>query len=253
MSLFCIIIALTIGDCGGEGWTRIAYLNMSDPSQNCPQGWNLATYSTDSGTVRACHRDVLWPQPQCDTVTFPTGNEEYSQVCGRAIGYQIGSTQAFSGTFVRFGSPQNETVIDGYYIDGFILSHGPPGSRQHIWSFVTGNSEDDPGSSACPCAPNATDVTVPSFVGSNYFCESGRVYDTGRPGYSHLFFNDPLWDGQGCHLEGNTCCTFNSPPYFSTQLPEPTTDDILASICAVDNLVGTIDDTRINFLEIYVK
>ena len=30
--------------CGGPGqWTRIAYLNMSDPSQQCPTNWNLIT------------------------------------------------------------------------------------------------------------------------------------------------------------------------------------------------------------------
>ena len=222
---------------------------MSDPGQNCPPGWNLATYN--SGTIRTCHRDVIWEQPQCDSIIFPTGDTEYSQVCGRAIGYQIGATQAFRGEFVR-RSP-NETAIDGYYIDGFVLSHGPPGSRQHIWSFIAGNSEDYPGNYACPCAPYASGITVPSFVGSNYFCESGRVHDTGRPSGSHLFYNDPLWDGQGCQLEGNTCCTFNSPPYFSVQLPEATTDDIEARICGIDNLIGTIDDTRINFLEIYVK
>ena len=30
--------------CGGPGqWTRIAHLNMSDPSQQCPSNWNLTT------------------------------------------------------------------------------------------------------------------------------------------------------------------------------------------------------------------
>ena len=30
--------------CGGPGqWTRIAHLNMSDPSEQCPSNWNLIT------------------------------------------------------------------------------------------------------------------------------------------------------------------------------------------------------------------
>ena len=30
-------------DCGGPGWRRVAYLNMSDPTQTCPQAWELIT------------------------------------------------------------------------------------------------------------------------------------------------------------------------------------------------------------------
>ena len=29
---------------------------------------------------------------------------------------------------------------------------------------------------------------------------------------------DPLWDGEGCD-ETNTCCDFNSPPWFCKDLP----------------------------------
>ena len=29
--------------CGGAGWTRVAYLNMSDPQQTCPSNWTLNT------------------------------------------------------------------------------------------------------------------------------------------------------------------------------------------------------------------
>ena len=28
-------------DCGGPGWRRAAYLNMSDPTQTCPPAWEL--------------------------------------------------------------------------------------------------------------------------------------------------------------------------------------------------------------------
>jgi hypothetical protein len=29
--------------CGGPGWRRAAYLNMSDPTQTCPPAWELIT------------------------------------------------------------------------------------------------------------------------------------------------------------------------------------------------------------------
>ena len=28
---------------GGSGWVHVAYLNMSDPSQDCPSAWRLFT------------------------------------------------------------------------------------------------------------------------------------------------------------------------------------------------------------------
>ena len=30
-------------DCGGPGWRKAAYLNMSDPTQTCPPAWELVT------------------------------------------------------------------------------------------------------------------------------------------------------------------------------------------------------------------
>ena len=40
--------------CGSSGWTRMAYLNMSDPTEECPSGFRL--YSQNG--VRACGRPV---------------------------------------------------------------------------------------------------------------------------------------------------------------------------------------------------
>ena len=42
--------------CGsGGGWTRLAYLDMSDATQNCPSGFRLY----QSGGVRACGRTTV--------------------------------------------------------------------------------------------------------------------------------------------------------------------------------------------------
>ncbi len=49
--------------------------------------------------------------------------------------------------------------------------------------------------------------------------------------YQYIFHgDDPLWDGTGCGPL-NTCCTFNNPPWFYKELPEPTTDDIEMRVC----------------------
>ena len=45
----------------------------------------------------------------------------YSQVCGRAVGYNLGTTDALRSSFEN---------IDGPYLDGMSITHGLP--RQHI-------------------------------------------------------------------------------------------------------------------------
>ena len=62
--------------------------------------------------------------------------------------------------------------------------------------------------------------------------------------------DDPLWDGQGCGGT-STCCSFNNPPWFCKQLPQPTTDDIELRLCA-DEPIGN-EDTTIEIVDMYVK
>ena len=64
-------------------------------------------------------------------------------------------------------------------------------------------------------------ATVSSFVGHDYFC------DTGSENRYQFIFNgdDPLWDGEGCG-EFNTCCAWNTPPWFMKQLSPLTSDEI---------------------------
>ena len=70
--------------CGsGGGWTRLAYLNMSDSTVNCPSGFRLY----QSGSVRACGRPVT-SSGSCVSVEFPSNGMSYSEVCGRVTGYQ---------------------------------------------------------------------------------------------------------------------------------------------------------------------
>ena len=228
--------------CGGPGrWTKIASLNMSDPSQDCPSNWRLIT-----SPVRACGRSLRARVPGCDSAIFPSNGRSYSHVCGRVIAFHSGTPNAFNRSI-------NENPgLEGAYIDGVSLTHGAAGSRQHVWSFPASIYETDPSYVTewnCPCTN--TNVTwphqVPLFVGNNYFC------DTGNPGPGFrtniIYSNDPLWDGEGCGPT-NACCQFNSPPWFCTKLPQPTSDDIELRICADQNTGN--EDVLVNLIDISI-
>ena len=61
---------------------------------------------------------------------------------------------------------------------------------------------------------------------------------------------DPLWDGAGCGST-STCCSFNNPPWFCKQLPQPTTDDIELRLCALTSY--TLDDIATEIVELHVQ
>ena len=216
--------------CGwSTGWRRVAYLDMADPSQQCPSVWQEITTPH-----RVCGRRSS--SGSCEGVTYNTGGEQYHQVCGRIIGYQVGPPSTFRGS---------NFSINDFYFEGVSLTHGFP--RQHIWTFSAGADEQI---FTCPCVTGSTAQNrIPSFVGQNYFCESGLTRWNGTTG---VFWpdGDPLWDGQGCGPT-SSCCTFNSPPWFNVQLSSPTTDDIEIRICATNGF--QIEDTPIEFIDLYVK
>ena len=218
--------------CGGLGWRRVVYLNFTDPNTPCPSGWQLTSRSK-----RTCGR-VNKQFDTCDSVTFPVGGGDYTRVCGRIIGYQYQSPYAFGGD----SDYNRATNIDGAYVDGLSLTHGSP--RQHIWTFAAGASEFwfPTLTRHCPCDADIV-IPVPLFVGEDYFCESGN-----NRGFGAFFPDDPLWDGDGC-IARSTCCSFNNPPYFTKQLPTPTTDGIEARLCQYHE----VPDTPIEFIELYVQ
>ena len=223
-----------------EGWTCVAYLNMTDPTQQCPSAWTLQTRSSEPR--RLCGRNSSFRG--CDSLTYSTFGINYSKVCGRMTAYENYTTDAFQNS--------GSQTIEGYFVDGVTLTHGPPGSRQHIWTFAAGIVENNPSSYprySCPCADRATALSlVPSFVGNDYFCESGNPASA----FAHTFFpNDPLWDGQGCGAA--SCCELSypsgvTPPWFCKQLPQTTTDDIEVRLCGDET-----EDTPVELIELYIN
>ncbi len=128
-------------ECGAGPWTRVALINMTETSNQCPGDWELTTFSK-----RTCARSV--DDNGCNSATFSTGGQQYSRVCGRIIGYQYGTTSAFYW-FYKFP----DRTIEDVYCDGVSITYGPAGSRQHIWTFAAGYLEDLIGYSPeqCPC------------------------------------------------------------------------------------------------------
>ena len=215
--------------CGSGEWHRVAYLNMTDPSQQCPPTWR--EYS--SNNTKVCGR-VVNTEGSCSSTLFPITSGPYNRVCGRVIGYQVASPDAFQ-----------RHADNGIDLDGINITHGA--QHKHICSYVAGVTENSSQEkqSNCPCSTEAGPSSQ-SFVGDNYYCESGNPTDTWQ---RKLYSDDPLWDGQQC--EGTCCTGTNSPPWFSVQLPAPTTDMIEVSICA--NQRTDDEDTPIALLEIFVQ
>ena len=220
------------GDSMG-GWMRVAYLNMTDSTEDCPQGFKLY----EENDIRACGRQ----SSGCQSVKFPSYSISYSQVCGRVTGYQKGSPDAVA----QYSSNGN---IDGAYVDGVSLTRGSP--RQHIWTFIAAlqeNSFASNGVTECPCASNSP-VRPPSFVGNDYFCESGNPTNWDS---TTFYTADPLWDGKQCGLIERACCNVTGIPWFHKVLNQPTTDYIELRVCGDQ---GSADeDSPVGFYEIYVK
>jgi hypothetical protein len=169
-----LIDIYTVPECGDGLWYRVAYLNMTDPSQQCPPAWR--EYNTSG--VRACGRPVTNGTDGSRPASFYTVDQQYNRVCGRALGYQVGTPDSFNAAL----------TIDQGYTDGVSITHGQP--RQHIWSYAAGHSQESVSVGTCPCSPVAGS-TAPPWIGRNYYCESGNP--TGFT-TNTLYPNDRLWD-----------------------------------------------------------
>jgi hypothetical protein len=83
--------------------------------------------------------------------------------------------------------------INGIPVDGMLLTMLTP-TREHLWTFAMGTSTIGASANNCPC--NTLGGTTPgTFVGSNYFCESGN--DGVGMDSNKYHRHKPLWDGQG--------------------------------------------------------
>ena len=212
----------------------MAFLNMTDPTHQCPPAWREITMP-----VRTCGRtNETVAGSGCSSVSFSTFNISFSHICGRIIGYQLGSPDAFQSGFSRIEDP---------FVDGVVITRGSGTEKKHVWTFAASLSENGLEGNVCPCTSSQSTQSIPSLVGQDYFCETGITGDWTE--FEFYPDGDPLWDGEDCG-SGSTCCELNDPPYFCKGLTEPTTDDIEVRICANEPLRT---DTPIELIEIFVQ
>ena len=82
----------------------------------------------------------------------------------------------------------------------------------------------------------------PQFVKSSHLFCGGRIT-------KDCYEESPLWDGEDCG--SNVDCTLNDPPWFYTQLPELTSDDIEMRVCR--DQPHDDEDIAIQAFKIYVQ
>ena len=225
--------------CGGitGGWMPVTKINMTNSSHTCPAGLKLLTTPK-----RLCAKNI--DGGGCSSATFNLHGIRYTHVCGKIIGYQQKSPDAF-----HHYNWNCRLTIDNVYVDGISLTHGR-NPRKHIWTFAAALHEviTSHTSNICPCTNphNPVTIRIPPYVGNDYFCDTASESTFQFRFYS----NDPLWDGQGCGRL-NTCCSFNNPPWFMKELPSSTSDDIEMRLCA-DQSRGD-EDITFETVELYVQ
>ena len=225
--MYCAMSLTRCGDITG-GWTRVAHIDMTSPDGTCPSGFDTIA------SPRSCsHSGGVG----CSLVQYSTLGISYTRVCGRAIGYQHATADAFDA-YAGLG-----TDIDSPYVDGLSITYDTP--RRHLWTYAAGNFQSNYlHNGNCPCAA-AAGTQPPSFVQDHYYCESGNVgaYE------DQWYTDDPLWDGEGCPTN-NTCCDPPNLPWFNRILDTPSTADIELRVCRDE--VASNEDVSVELFELYV-
>ena len=215
--------------CGEGTWMRIIFFDMTQAFSECPSP--LRMFVEDGR--KYCRR----ASSGCTSVYFDSLHQQYTEVCGMVVAYQYGHTDAFSSS---------STSINGTYLEGISITHKSP--RQHLWSYVVGYkaAPTSQGSSNCPCTAQGTTSTVPSFIGSDYYCSSG---DDGGGG---PLYPSPLWRtyGPSC-VSGSTCCDNPDQPWFKKKLTWPANEDVEMRWCA--SVSPTDEATATTRVELYVR
>ena len=221
---------------------RVARVNMTETNSQCPSGLELIT-----SPKRLCRK--IGSAGGCSSVFFPTHNVQYSRICGKVIGYQYFSPDAFD----PFRGNQQLT-IDGTYVEGVSLTYGS-NPRQHIWTFAAALDET-PGHNyySCHCTNDLAYVAftgvIPPFIGDDYFCETGSRLLVQKQWY----LDDPLWDGEGCGRFSSCCAREQQPikPWFCRELPAPIADDIELRACRTGPR-DIDEDFGLEIVEVYVQ
>jgi hypothetical protein len=151
----------------GGGWTRILSVGVGNSRCFGEFSLNEEGYCVKSGK----------------TVSFlvDTMGISYSEIRGGVSAYQSGSNDGFR----RY---EGGSAIGDTYVDGISFTYNDNlGQRNHLFTYAIGQSQSG-NEQSCP---DVGGVSPPSFVGSNYYCESGNMDD----GYSFDFYEEELFGG----------------------------------------------------------
>ena len=219
-------------NCGGEGgWMRVAHLNMTDPSSQCPADFRIET----ANSKRFCIRDIS--SAGCVSMLFKSFELSYSQVCGYARGYSQVTPDGFSDPFGNVRS----ALLSGNYVDGVSITYGTPPT--HVWTYAAGARSESHSPHNCPCNTQPG-IQAPSFLSSDYYCEAGSSQSGWRT-------NDPLWDGMQCGGQEGPCCNHPALPWFTENTLTSTIAPIDVRLCLDEDTDN--ENIGIERLEIYVK
>ena len=115
--------------CGGRdgGWMRIAKIDNGD---SCPNEWRQI-----SSPVKACRAKS--DAAGCHSAYFNNQHKlPYQHVCGKVVGYQKGTPDAFYALRYTMATYPYNKAINGAYVDGISLTYGNP--RKHLFTYACG-------------------------------------------------------------------------------------------------------------------
>lgn len=218
--------------CGGRdgGWMRIANIENGN---SCPTGWKQML-----SPVKACR--AISDNPGCYSAHFDNSKFSYQHICGKVIGYQKGTPDAYAA-FAYTTYPSK--AIDGPYVDGVSLTYGTP--RKHLFTYAS--ASDSIKQHSCPCGKKSG-PSPPSFVRDYHYCESAS--SDGGSAYATIYHGNPLWDGKGCKL-GDSCCSQAGMPWFYRDVLAKINESIEARICHDQGYAD--EGILIRDLELYIQ
>ena len=223
--------------CGEGVWMQVANINMTETSSKCPVGLEKVT-----SPKSLCRKTAT---SGCSSASFSTHGIPFSRVCGKVLGYQYYSPDAFRPYYNNQGR-----TLDDLYVDGVSITHSRV-PRQHIWTLAAAVDEV-PGHNinACPCTNSKSHVAfpglIPEFISDDFYCETGsRTACANR-----YYLEDPLWDGKGCGRY-SSCCEGEGKPWFFKDLSQSVTSDIEVRVC-VDEARGN-EDVLIEIISLFVQ
>ena len=120
---------------------NVGYLNMFDPSQQCPSVWQKITTP-----FQVCGRRST--TGSCEGLNYTTSSEQYDQVCWRIVGY----IPARLPRFIRWC-----TCVNWQLLSGRSLCDGLPAYTSGVLLLVFMSDQTLPKHIyACPCVAGST-------------------------------------------------------------------------------------------------